>query len=110
MINEQLGFRFLALRLPGDGKLELLEPAGAESFLSSFLERRGEGVHHLTMLVPDIRASIAVLRARGHEPVQVRLEKPVWQEAFVHSRDGHGVLIQLVQSDRARASRGGETT
>ncbi len=53
MINEQLGFRFLALRLPGDGKLELLE---------------------------------------------------------VHPRDGHGVLIQLVQSDRARASRGGETT
>ena len=98
--NRRMGFRFLALALPGGGKLELLEPTGDDSFLISFLERRGEGVHHLTLIVPDIQAAIAVLRDRGYEPIQVRLDNPAWQEAFVHPRETHGVVIQLVQTTR----------
>ena len=102
--SRRLGFRFLPLTLPGGGKLELLEPTDEQSFLVSFLGRRGEGVHHLTLIVPDIEQAIAVLRERGYEPVQVRLDRPAWREAFVHPRDAHGVLIQIVQTEREPAS------
>jgi methylmalonyl-CoA/ethylmalonyl-CoA epimerase len=90
-------WRWLQLRYPGGGKVELLEPLG-EGFLSRFLDSRGEGLHHVTFKTDDIRAAISQLEARGYELVDVNLSDPSWQEAFVRPSKAHGTLVQIAQS------------
>ena len=55
-------WRWIQLRFPGGGKVELLEPLG-EGFLTRFLDRYGEGLHHITFKTDDIRAAIEELEA-----------------------------------------------
>jgi len=90
------GFRFIQYRYPNRMKVELLEPLGEDGFLHRFLAHRGEGIHHLTFRVSDIESRLEVLRSRGIEPVHVLLDG-TWKEAFIHPRQGHGVLIQLME-------------
>ncbi|HLW71996.1 MAG TPA: VOC family protein [Candidatus Binataceae bacterium] len=75
--------------------LELLEPLGDDSYLHAFLARRGEGVHHLTLDVPDAKAKIAELKGRGIKLVDEREFSPSSYEAFISPRGSHGVLIQI---------------
>jgi methylmalonyl-CoA epimerase len=95
------GFRFVQYRYPNKMKVELLEPIGDGGFLARFLERRGEGVHHLTFKVTDIERRLDHLRSVGIEPVQVVLEGR-WKEGFIHPRQAHGVLIQFLETPPAR--------
>ena len=90
------GFRFTQFRYPNRMKLELMEPLGENGFLQKFLARRGEGVHHLTFRVKDIESRLEYLRRHGIEPVHV-VTQDRWKEAFIHPRQGHGVLIQLME-------------
>jgi len=90
------GFRFFQYRYPNSMKIELIEPLEDTGFLPKFLAERGEGVHHLTFKVTDIQSKLRELRARGIEPVHVLLEGP-WLEAFIHPRQAHGCLIQLLE-------------
>jgi methylmalonyl-CoA/ethylmalonyl-CoA epimerase len=53
-------------------------------------------VHHLTFRVKDIESKLEYLRSRGIEPVHVVLDGR-WKEAFIHPRQAHGVLIQLME-------------
>jgi methylmalonyl-CoA/ethylmalonyl-CoA epimerase len=96
------GFRFTQYRYPNRMKIELMEPLGRGGFLTRFLERRGEGVHHLSFRVTDLEARLDGLRSRGIEPVHVVLEGP-WKEAFIHPRLAHGVLIQLLEVPSPKA-------
>ena len=90
-------WRWYQLRLPGGGKIELLEPI-MDGFLTRFLERRGEGLHHVTLKTDDISASIEQVRSCGYELVDINLDDPNWKEAFLRPRQAHGALIQLAQS------------
>ncbi len=90
------GFRFVQYRYPNRMKIELLQPIDQTGFLTRFLQRRGEGVHHLTFRVKGIESRLEDLRARGFEPVQVALQGR-WKEAFIHPKQAHGVLIQLLE-------------
>jgi methylmalonyl-CoA/ethylmalonyl-CoA epimerase len=90
-------WRWLQLRWPGGGKVELLEPTG-DGFLSRFLAARGEGLHHVTFKTDDIRGAVAQLEAKGFELVDVNLENPHWKEAFLRPSKAHGTLIQVAQS------------
>ncbi len=92
--NEPAGWRLLALDLNGLS-LELLEPLGENSFLHKFLEKRGEGLHHLTFDVPEIRERLPELKARGVRIVDEREFSPGSYEAFISPRSAHGILIQL---------------
>jgi catechol 2,3-dioxygenase-like lactoylglutathione lyase family enzyme len=80
-------------------RLEALEPIEdpADDFLPRFLEHSGQGPHHMTFKVPDIRATLAALAELGIEPTKVNLGDPNWQEAFLHPRLGIGTVIQLAQ-------------
>jgi methylmalonyl-CoA/ethylmalonyl-CoA epimerase len=92
------GFRWSQFRFPGGGKVELVTPLSPDGFVARFLERRGEGVHHVTLKVPDIEAAIAHLERRGVPLFNVSITRPEWKEAFVHPRDANGTLIQLAQA------------
>jgi methylmalonyl-CoA epimerase len=89
-------WRWVQFRWPGGGKVELLEPKG-DGFLSRFLDRRGEGLHHMTFKTDDIEAAIAQVEAQGYELVDVDVSSPRWKEAFLRPRGAHGTLIQVAQ-------------
>jgi methylmalonyl-CoA/ethylmalonyl-CoA epimerase len=95
--DERDVWRWVQLRYPGGGKVELLEPLG-EGFLTKFLDSRGEGLHHVTFKTDDIEAAIAHLRAQGFELVDVNISNPHWKEAFLRPSKSHGTLIQIAQS------------
>jgi methylmalonyl-CoA/ethylmalonyl-CoA epimerase len=97
MGGDQDTWRWLQLRYPGGGKVELLEPLG-DGFLSKFLGSRGEGLHHVTFKTDDIEAAIAHLRGLGFELVDVNLSDPHWKEAFLRPSKSHGTLVQIAQS------------
>jgi len=89
-------WRWVQVRFPGGGKVELLEPLG-DGFLSRFLDRHGEGMHHMTFKTDDIAAAIAHVEGLGYELVDVSLDHPSWKEAFLRPSGAHGALIQLAQ-------------
>ena len=93
----------------GSATLELLEATTGESPVRRFVDRRGAGLHHVTLRVDDLAAVLARLRARG-----VRLVDETPREgaegalvAFVHPAAAHGVLVELKQerSPGARHAR-----
>lgn len=90
-------WRWLQLRYPGGGKVELLEPL-AEGFLTRFLEGRGEGLHHVTFKTDDIVSAIEHIGRCGYELVDVNIDNPHWKEAFLRPKQAHGTLIQVAQS------------
>lgn len=91
------GWRWHQVAYPGGGRLELLQPL-AEGFLTRFLDRRGEGLHHVTFKTDDIRAAIGRAEENGYQMVDVNLEHPGWMEAFFRPSLAHGTLIQIAQS------------
>ncbi|MBC7236929.1 MAG: methylmalonyl-CoA epimerase [Chloroflexi bacterium] len=95
----------------GESTIELLEPLGAEGPIADFLEKRGEGIHHICLLVDDIRAAMAALQAQGARLLQ---EKPARGAggsliAFVHPRSANGVLLELCQRSEPPSTKGAET-
>jgi catechol 2,3-dioxygenase-like lactoylglutathione lyase family enzyme len=93
------GFWWGQLEFAAGPKIELLTPAGnpGADFLNRFLAARGAGPHHFNFLVTDIEDTLARIKASGIEPVGVDLTDPAWQEAFLHPRDAHGIVIQVAQ-------------
>src|SRR5687767_2695684 len=85
----------------GDARLELLEPTGPDSPVAKFIEKRGEGVHHLCLRVDDIEAHLERLKAEGYRLIN---EAPVpgahgCRVAFLHPSAGNGVLIELSEKN-----------
>ena len=90
----------------GSAALELLEATAEESPVRRFVDRRGAGLHHVTLRVDDVAAALARLKARG-----VRLVDETPREgaegalvAFVHPSAAHGVLVELKQERSPGAS------
>lgn len=85
-----------ALLAAGDTELELLEPLSPSSGVGRFLERHGEGMHHLCFDTADVGESLARLRAQGAELIdQVPRPGLAGQIAFLHPRACLGVLVEL---------------
>lgn len=95
--NPGQAFRFVQYRFPGGGKIELVTPM-ADGFVSRFLERRGEGVHHVMFRVRDIERQAERLREAGVPLTLTNFENANWKELFLHPSTAHGVLIQLAES------------
>ena len=84
----------------GQTRLELLEPTGPESGVGRFIERRGEGLHHLAFNVTDISGKLRTLQTLGVDLIdQAPREGLSGTIAFVHPRSVFGVLTELVEND-----------
>jgi methylmalonyl-CoA/ethylmalonyl-CoA epimerase len=83
----------------GDTHVELLEPLSAETPVGRFLAKRGPGMHHVAVEVPDIYASIAELKNQGARLIDEtpRVGAGGCLVAFVHPSSVNGVLLELVQ-------------
>ena len=83
----------------GQTQLELLEPLSEESAVGRFIQRRGEGLHHLALNVDDISSKLEVLKTLGVRLVdQEPREGLSGSIAFVHPNSVFGVLTELVES------------
>ena len=81
-------------------RLELLEPTGPESGVGKFIERRGEGLHHLALNVTDISGKLQTLQTLGVDLIDSTPREGLSGTiAFVHPRSVFGVLTELVEND-----------
>ncbi|MBI2080499.1 MAG: methylmalonyl-CoA epimerase [candidate division NC10 bacterium] len=82
----------------GGAEIELVQGLGPGNPVANFIEKRGEGVHHICLEVDDLEGTLARLAAAG-VPLLDRTGKPgaCGQVAFLHPRGANGVLIELVQ-------------
>src|SRR5918994_7285372 len=96
---EEQGVRVAMLPV-GEPRVELLEPTGPDSPVAKFLEKRGPGIHHVAVRVPDIRAALARLRTGGARLIDEtpRVGAGGCLVAFVHPSSAGGVLLELVES------------
>jgi len=84
----------------GEAKLELLEATAADSPIAKYVDKRGPGLHHITLRVDDIVAALAQLKAHGAKLIdeQPRPGAEGSLVAFVHPASAHGVLVELKQA------------
>lgn len=84
----------------GESKVELLGATSPDSVIAKYVEKKGEGLHHIAFEVKDINSELDRLRQEGftilnEQPKQGADNKLV---AFIHPKDNHGVLVELCQS------------
>jgi methylmalonyl-CoA epimerase len=90
--------RFSFVPFP-DTRIELLESTTAEGVIRKFIDKKGEGVHHLSYEVDDIEGEVAALKAGGMEFVTEKPYLNAHQDLviFLHPRSTKGVLTELIQ-------------
>jgi methylmalonyl-CoA/ethylmalonyl-CoA epimerase len=84
----------------GEVHLELLQPLGREGVMAKFLEKRGEGFHHICYEVDNLHKAIASIKDGGVEVLGEPMDGVEGLSIFLHPRDTHGVLTELVQRDK----------
>jgi len=91
----------LAMLAIGETHIELLEPLSHNSPVGKFLEKRGPGIHHIAVRVPDIRATLAQLKDKGTRLIDEtpRVGAGGCLVAFIHPSSANGVLLELVQHE-----------
>lgn len=84
----------------GDTRLELLEPLTSDSAIAKFIEKRGEGLHHVCMRVPDLAAAVEKLKSENVRLVseEIKIGAGGHRYVFVHPSSTGGVLLELVDS------------
>ena len=84
----------------GETRLELLEPTSDDSVIAKFMAKRGEGLHHISLRVPDLTAAVAKLKADGVRLVsdEIKTGAGGHRYIFVHPSSAGGVLLELVES------------
>jgi methylmalonyl-CoA epimerase len=89
----------VAMLAAGDSRIELLEGMDAESVIGRFVARRGEGLHHIALRLPDLDSAVEKLKMRGVTLVSevVQVGAGGYRYVFVHPTSANGVLVELVE-------------
>lgn len=88
----------VAMLAAGESRLELLQPTSAESTIGKFLDKRGEGLHHIALRVPNLAATVEKLKAAGSRILnEPRIGAGGHLYVFVHPASTGGVLLELIQ-------------
>jgi methylmalonyl-CoA epimerase len=83
----------------GESRLELLEPTSEDSTIAKFIAKRGEGLHHVCLRVPDLVSAVEKLKKDGVRLVsdEIKLGAGGHRYVFVHPASAGGVLLELVE-------------
>ena len=86
----------------GDTKIELLQAMQPDSPIAKFIEKRGEGIHHIAFEVDDIQSEMERLQAEGFELIHTEAKEGADNKkiCFLHPKSTNGVLIELCQEKR----------
>jgi methylmalonyl-CoA epimerase len=85
----------------GESRFELLEPTSENSVIARFIAKRGEGLHHVSLRVPDLTAAVARLKKEGVRLVseEIKVGAGGHRYVFVHPSSTGGVLLELVEGN-----------
>ncbi len=85
----------------GDSMIELLEPTSEKSTIAKFLEKKGQGIHHIALHVENIKETMESLKEKGYQLLSEEPEKGAHgtKVAFLHPKSTNGVLLELVEVD-----------
>jgi len=85
----------------GESRLELLEPTSENSVIAKFIAKRGEGLHHVSLRVPNLESTVDRLKRDGVRLVsdQIKVGAGGHRYVFVHPSSAGGVLLELVESE-----------
>jgi len=98
---EQVRIAFLPMGGPAGSEIELIEPTTPGSSLAQFLEKRGEGLHHLCLEVENIDAALAEMQEKGAPVLDKQPRVAAEGRAiFVHPKGTHGVLLELLEKSQ----------
>jgi methylmalonyl-CoA epimerase len=88
----------------GESRLELLEATSEDSTIAKFIAKRGEGLHHVCLRVPDLSAAVSRLKKDGVRLVseEIKIGAGGHKYVFVHPSSAAGVLLELVESQESR--------
>ena len=94
------GVRVAMLPL-GESRIELLEPLSEGSPVEKFMQKRGEGIHHIAICVDNIERALEAFRAAGARLIDSTPRRGAGNSkiAFVHPVSTHGVLLELVEHE-----------
>jgi len=83
----------------GESKIELLEASGEDSAIARFIEKKGEGIHHIAFDVDDIYAEMERLKKEGFQLLQEHPKRGADNKliCFLHPKSANGVLVELCQ-------------
>lgn len=83
----------------GESRIELLEPTSSDSVIAKFLQKRGEGLHHVALHVPDLSHAVETLKASGTRFIsdEIKIGAGGHLYVFVHPSSAGGVLLELCQ-------------
>lgn len=96
--TEQVRIAFLPMGGPGGSEIELIEPTTSDSSLNRFLEKRGEGLHHICLEVPDIDAALRDMQEKGAAVLDKEPRIAAEGRAiFLHPKGTNGVLLELIE-------------
>jgi methylmalonyl-CoA/ethylmalonyl-CoA epimerase len=86
----------------GETKIELLEPIGKDGPINKFIEKRGEGIHHIAFAVKDIRKSLKDVESKGIELINKEPASGAenLQVAFLHPKSTFGVLTEFCEHNK----------
>ena len=92
----------VAVLLAGETKIELLEPTDKTSPVAGFLEKRGEGIHHIALKVDGIEQKLQELKAKGVFVIDEKPRTGVGNKkiAFLHPKSTRSVLLELCEASR----------
>ena len=84
----------------GETRMELLEPTSENSVIAKFIAKRGEGLHHVSLRVPDLPATVERLKRSGVQLVsnEIKVGAGGHKYIFVHPSSAGGVLLELVEA------------
>ena len=91
------GFRWTTLELGTSCFIELIDPLDADGFVHRFIEKRGEGPHHITIQVDDLEATHRMLEEKGIKTFGYSEALPGWKEFYIHPKEAFGTLIQFAE-------------
>ena len=91
----------------GESAIELLEATADDSPIAKYVAKRGPGIHHLTLRVPDIRAALARLKEKGIRLIDETPREGAHRSlvAFIHPSSAHGVLVELKEAKDGKESK-----
>jgi methylmalonyl-CoA epimerase len=96
--SEQVRIAFLPLGGPQGSEIELVEPLNDSSSLAKFLEKRGEGLHHICLEVDDIDAALQEMQEKGAPVLDTQPRVAAEGRAvFLHPKGTNGVLLELIE-------------
>lgn len=101
--SEAEGFQWTTFKLGGK-KMELVTASSSESGVGRYIEKYGEGYHHISIAVEDLRKAIAYFESNGIRVLSPNFERETWKHCYLHPKDTFGALIQVFEENQETLS------